>query len=47
MIDWGRRNGGFLDDFNVYGYQISNLSMQINEKGKEIERLNKELDIED
>ena len=40
MIDWNKRNGGFLSPESVYEDQLSNLSKQINEKDKEIERLN-------
>lgn len=40
MIDWNKRNGGFLSPECVYENQLSNLSMQINEKDKEISRLN-------
>ena len=44
MIDWNKRNGGFLSPESVYDDQLGNLSQQINEKDKEIERLNKDLD---
>ncbi len=40
MIDWNKRNGGFLSPESVYEDQLGNLSQQINEKDKEIERLN-------
>lgn len=39
MIDWNKRNGGFLSPESVYEDQLGNLSMQINQKDKEIERL--------
>lgn len=44
MIDWNKRNGGFLSPESVYEDQLGNLSMQINEKDKEIERLNNIID---
>lgn len=44
MIDWNKRNGGFLSPESVYEDQLSNLSMQINQKDKEIEKLNTEID---
>lgn len=43
MIDWNKRNGGFLAPESVYEDQLNNLSMQINQKDKEIERLNKNI----
>lgn len=44
MIDWNKRNGGFLSTESVYEDQLGNLSMQINQKDKEIERLNNIID---
>jgi len=44
MIDWNKRNGGFLSPESVYENQLGNLSMQINQKDKEIERLNNNWD---
>ena len=38
MIDWNKRNGGFLDDFNVMNYQVSNLSQQIDKLQQELQR---------
>lgn len=38
MIDWNKRNGGFLDDFNVMSYQVSNLSQQIDKLKQELQR---------
>ena len=38
MIDWNKRNGGFLDDFNVMNYQVSNLSQQIDKLNLELQR---------
>lgn len=40
MIDWNKRNGGFLSPESVYDDQLGNLSAQLNAKDKEIERLN-------
>ena len=40
MLDWNKRNGGFLSPVSVYEDQLGNLSAQLNEKDKEIERLN-------
>ena len=40
MIDWNKRNGGFLSPESVYEDQLNNLSVQMNAKDKEIERLN-------
>ena len=40
MTDWNKRNGGFLSPESVYEDQLGNLSKQINEKDKEIDRLN-------
>ena len=37
MMDWNKRNGGFLDDFNVREFQVSNLSQQIDELKQENE----------
>ena len=44
MIDWNKRNGGFLSPESVYNDQLGNLSQQINEKDKEIERLKNIID---
>ena len=40
MIDWNKRNGGFLDDFNVINNQVSNLSQQIDKLNQELQRKN-------
>ena len=38
MIDWNKRNGGFLAPENVYEDQLSNLSMQINQLEKQLNK---------
>ena len=40
MIDWNKRNGGFLAPESVYEGQLSNLSSQIDELRKENNKLN-------
>lgn len=44
MIDWNKRNGGFLSPESVYEDQLSNLSMQINEKDKQLEKYKNVID---
>ena len=38
MIDWNKRNGGFLAPESVYEDQLSNLSMQINQLEKQLNK---------
>ena len=44
MIDWNKRNGGFLAPENVYEDQLSNLSMQINQLEKQLNKQKEVLD---
>jgi flagellar biosynthesis chaperone FliJ len=44
MIDWNKRNGGFLAPESVYEDQLSNLSMQINQLEKQLNKQKEVLD---
>ena len=38
MIDWNKRNGGFLSPESVYEDQLGNLSMQINNLQQQLDK---------
>lgn len=44
MIDWNKRNGGFLSPESVYEDQLGNLSMQINSLQQQLDKYKNVID---
>lgn len=44
MIDWNKRNGGFLSPESVYEDQLGNLSMQINNLQQQLDKYKNVID---
>jgi sugar-specific transcriptional regulator TrmB len=44
MIDWNKRNGGFLSPESVYEDQLGNLSMQINDLQQQLDKYKNVID---